>query len=142
MQICIPLLSQSKNFLQLDIGGSLPFFRKRSRKRSINGCILRRVYYISPKISLYIRREQDNVALFKGSLVLLWMRILHHIRQQYQMGAYLQTESSYASSSCITTKSEVFTHSLPETTPITFSYAAGYEIEFALSNAETMIVPF
>lgn len=31
VQICIPLLSQSKNFLQLDIGGSLPFFRKRSR---------------------------------------------------------------------------------------------------------------
>ena len=38
--------------------GSLPFFRK----RSMNGCILLRFSYTSPKISLYIRRKQDNVA--------------------------------------------------------------------------------
>ena len=36
--------------------GSLPFFGK----RSLNGCILRRFSYTSPKISLYIRRQQDQ----------------------------------------------------------------------------------
>ena len=33
----------------------------------MNGCILRWFSCTSPKISLYIRRE-DNVALFRGSL--------------------------------------------------------------------------
>ena len=42
--------------------GSLPFFGKRSGKRSMNGCILRRFSYTSPKISLYIHQQQGNVA--------------------------------------------------------------------------------
>ena len=42
--------------------GRLPFFGKRSKKRNMNGCILRRFSYISPKISLYIHRQQDNAA--------------------------------------------------------------------------------
>ena len=36
----------------------------------MNGCILLQFSYTSSKFSLYIRREQDNAALFRGSIEL------------------------------------------------------------------------